>query len=1190
MKINESKAKIIAFSFLALCLCIISCEKDTLPSVFAPTISTGSVEGIHRNGVQTVFGCVNNPQSHVFEEYGIEYSLYQSFAEADRVKGTEMDEKGKFSVSIEGLEAGEVYYYRTYVFGGHNTIYGEASSFTTTDISAPLFSEETEISNITFTSFDVKATLVDDGGAKVGVQMRSFLYIPAENDVVDLVRSTPNVIVKDVDDFETTIDNLPIGTRYAIRPMAVSGGGTGYGAIAYVTTAPDIAQLSACEFLDTTDHSVVASARILATGVYPIEEVGFCYSSTNNAPTLQDSIVCAELDSADFRATLSALCSFTTYNVCAYAKDTQGKVFYSDVNQFRTKKEAITITTGEASEITYSKATLSGIVRYAEQPVDCGFIYGVSEDLSATNGVMLSTKSSGDYTIIASGLSENTTYYYRAYALEDGEYKYGDVLSFVTKHGIIVTTGDASEITHCQATLSGTVLNAEQPVDCGVIYGVSEDLSATNGVIVSTKSDGGYTIDVSPLSENTTYYYRAYALVDGEYKYGEVLSFKTKSVTVTTGEASDITYNQANLSGTVLNVEQPIDCGFIYGASEDLSATNGVMLSTKSSGDYTISVSGLSENTTYYYRAYVLVGGEYKYGDVLLFKTKSVTVSTGDASEITYNQATLNGTILNVEQAVDCGFIYGVSEDLSATNGVMISTKSSGDYKISVSDLRESTTYYYRAYVLVDGVCRYGEVLSFMTKSVTITTGDASEITYNQATLNGTILNVEQAVECGFIYGHSKDLSVTNGVMISTKSSGDYKISVSGLRESTTYYYRAYVLVDGVCRYGEVLSFMTKSIAITTGEASDITTTKATLSGTVLNVGQPIDCGIVYSLSDYYLSVTNGVMISTKSSGDYKICVSGLSENTTYYYRAYVLVDGVYMYGNVLSFMTKNITVTTGVASAIDISRATLSGTVLNAEQPVDCGIIYGDSKDLSATNGIMLSTRSRGDYKISVSGLSENTSYYYRAYVLVDGEYKYGDVFSFTTFDTKHEAVDLGLSVKWANCNVGADSPTDYGGYYAWGETEEKAKYDWSTYKWCKGSESSLTKYCTNSSKGAVDKKTILDKEDDVAHVKWGGSWRMPTKAEVEELNSKCTWTWTSQNDIKGYKVTGPNGNSIFLPAAGSRKGTSLERCGSIGHYWSATLSGNDEAVYLGFYDGTHTWDDSNRSYGRNVRPVTDK
>ena len=189
------------------------------------------------------------------------------------------------------------------------------------------------------------------------------------------------------------------------------------------------------------------------------------------------------------------------------------------------------------------------------------------------------------------------------------------------------------------------------------------------------------------------------------------------------------------------------------------------------------------------------------------------------------------------------------------------------------------------------------------------------------------------------------------------------------------------------------------------------------------------------------------------------------------------------------------------------------------------------------------------------------------------------------------HEYVDLGLpsGLKWATCNVGASSPEEYGGYYAWGETEEKEDYDWSTYKWCNGSETSMTKYCTSSSNGAVDNKTVLDPEDDVAHVKWGGSWRMPTKAELDELCNNCTWTWTTQNDANGYKVTSKiNGNSIFLPATGFRSGTVVYSRGYNGSYWSSSLRGGYSAYRLyidvGYYGRCY----SNRSEGYSVRPVS--
>ena len=189
-------------------------------------------------------------------------------------------------------------------------------------------------------------------------------------------------------------------------------------------------------------------------------------------------------------------------------------------------------------------------------------------------------------------------------------------------------------------------------------------------------------------------------------------------------------------------------------------------------------------------------------------------------------------------------------------------------------------------------------------------------------------------------------------------------------------------------------------------------------------------------------------------------------------------------------------------------------------------------------------------------------------------------------------EYVDLGLSVKWATCNVGATKPEEYGDYFAWGEVEPKEVYDWSTYKWCNGTMDNQTKYCTSSDYGTIDNKTILEAADDAAAVKWGGSWRMPTDAEFTELLEQCTWTWTSQNGVYGYKVTskksGYTNKSIFLPAAGYHYDSSLYDAGSSGYYCSSSLYTypyGAQVVYfnsddLGLYG-------SYRKSGFSVRPV---
>lgn len=197
-----------------------------------------------------------------------------------------------------------------------------------------------------------------------------------------------------------------------------------------------------------------------------------------------------------------------------------------------------------------------------------------------------------------------------------------------------------------------------------------------------------------------------------------------------------------------------------------------------------------------------------------------------------------------------------------------------------------------------------------------------------------------------------------------------------------------------------------------------------------------------------------------------------------------------------------------------------------------------------------------------------------------------------------QHEFVDLGLSVKWGTCNVGADKPEDNGNLYAWGETEVKEQYNVRTSKWG-FMPFSLKKYNIDSEQGTVDNKTTLDFEDDVAHVTWGGNWRMPTREEMDELHDNCTWEWTTLNGVNGYRVTskkqGYTDRSIFLPAAGY-KANGRYQYGSNGNYWSRSLMTDpygDGSVICGtaacirFNNNQANIGWENRMAGLSVRPV---
>ena len=184
---------------------------------------------------------------------------------------------------------------------------------------------------------------------------------------------------------------------------------------------------------------------------------------------------------------------------------------------------------------------------------------------------------------------------------------------------------------------------------------------------------------------------------------------------------------------------------------------------------------------------------------------------------------------------------------------------------------------------------------------------------------------------------------------------------------------------------------------------------------------------------------------------------------------------------------------------------------------------------------------------------------------------------------DNNHpHMIDLGLpsGTKWACCNVGTSTPEGYGGYYAWGETEEKEVYDWESYIYCDGTEE------TCHDIGA----DIAGTDYDVAHVKWGDPWVMPTKDQFWELLTRTTFSWVKQNGVDGAKFTGYNGQSIFMPAAGIKWFGDLDNANVNGEYLASTLAINTEpsnVCGLGFNFGGRFTQEGLRCIGRSVRPV---
>jgi len=257
-----------------------------------------------------------------------------------------------------------------------------------------------------------------------------------------------------------------------------------------------------------------------------------------------------------------------------------------------------------------------------------------------------------------------------------------------------------------------------------------------------------------------------------------------------------------------------------------------------------------------------------------------------------------------------------------------------------------------------------------------------------------------------------------------------------------------------------------------------------------------------------------------------------------------------------------DIRTSTATSVTTDMLDASISvsytDNVPSLPQTLEVGVCFSSEKTTPtyADEHSYLGT-SDGSYNFTLYELDPATTYYYRGYVKFGDEVFYGDVKSIMTFCKKptsptdtiingHKFVDLGLpsGLLWARTNVGAASSSDDGDYFAWGETEPKSDYTWwSTYKWWVFDH--MTKY------NPIDKKTTLDSKDDAATVNWGVPCRMPDSSEFYELYNKCDWSWKSNcNGTSGHIVTGPNGNTIFIPASNH---------GSGGNYWSRSLSGNE-------------------------------
>lgn len=302
------------------------------------------------------------------------------------------------------------------------------------------------------------------------------------------------------------------------------------------------------------------------------------------------------------------------------------------------------------------------------------------------------------------------------------------------------------------------------------------------------------------------------------------------------------------------------------------------------------------------------------------------------------------------------------------------------------------------------------------------------------------------------------------------------------------------------------------------------------------------------------------------------------------------------------------IKVTPIAPSGITSNSATCGGEVdflTDDFMVTEMGVCWGKSKNPTVNDNHMV-YEGRGERVVcTITGLEPNTTYHVRVYATDGTDCHYGADQSFKTLEEGGNGgggsfeigyVDLGLpsGALWSNCNMNAYTDFDDGGYYAWGEIDEKGEYNWATYKHCRGKEHKLIRYCSDPEyglNGFVDYWYNLAGDDDVAYMNWQRPWHIPSVYEWNELKDNTTATWTSKEGYYGLELTGKNGNSIFLPATGFKQGTSQSDQG-VGYYWSSELFSPEPTFALAFYfegEDSRIIEDY-RYIGMVVRPVMDK
>ncbi len=789
-------------------------------------------------------------------------------------------------------------------------------------------------------------------------------------------------------------------------------------------TIPNIAALATLTTQPVTvlsSSSAFSGGTITSDGGSPIIQRGVCWSTSPN-PTLANNFTVDGAGIGSFGSNVIPLQSATVYYIRSYAINSTGTAYGNQLS-FTTQNPSTngSIATVATSNVIYTSgftATCGGNITDdgGLAVTSRGVCWAIGTTPTINNNITTDGAGGGSFNSTLTNLLPNTSYFVRAYATNNAGTAYGITYSFTTFNLPTVTTAPISSITTSSANSGGAVTsNGGSAVSAwGVCWSTSPNPTLANNFVTTTANSAGFNSALNGLTQNTTYYVRAYATNSIGTAYGNQETFTTLTIvvpTVTTTPISSITTSSANSGGAVtFNGNTTVtDWGVCWSTSPNPTLANSILPNTINAASFSSALSGLIQNTTYYVRAYATNSAGTAYGNQEIFTTLAIvvpTVTTSPISSITATTANSGGAVINNGggSLTGWGICWSTSPNPTLANSVLANTANSAGFSSALSGLILNTTYYVRAYATNSAGTAYGNQETFTTLNIpTVTTTPISSITISSANSGGAVTSNGGATVTawGVCWSTSPNPTIANSVLANTVNSTGFSSALSGLIQNTTYYVRAYATNSAGTAYGNQEIFTTLAIVVptvTTSPISSITTSSANSGGSVSFNGYATVTawGVCWSTSPNP-TIANNILANTVNSAAFSSALSGLTQNTTYYVRAYATNSAGTAYGNQETFTTLAIvvpTVTTSPISSITATTANSGGAVTNTGggSLTGWGICWSTSPNPTLANSVLVNTANSAGFSSALSGLILNTTYYVRAYATNSAGTAYGN------------------------------------------------------------------------------------------------------------------------------------------------------------------------------------------------------